>query len=75
MQDSSRTIVVGYDGSQEAEDAIRCAGQLLAPRLAIVAHVWDSLSELLLHTDIDHLTGSMKEAAEELDAEDAREAE
>jgi nucleotide-binding universal stress UspA family protein len=73
MQDSSGTIVIGYDGSEEADDAISCAGRLLAPRRAIVAHVWDALSELLLHTDIDHLTGTMKEAAEELDAEDARE--
>lgn len=75
MQDSSGTILIGYDGSDEAGDAIRCAGDLFAPRSAIVAHVWDSLAELLLHTDIDHLTGSMQEAAEELDAEDAREAE
>ncbi len=41
----------------------------------MVAYVWDSLAELLLHTDIDQLTASMKEAAEEMDAEDAREAE
>jgi nucleotide-binding universal stress UspA family protein len=75
MQDSGATILIGYDGSEEADDAIRCAGRLLAPRRAIVAHVWDSLAELLLHTEIDNLTGSMKEAAEELDAEDMREAE
>jgi nucleotide-binding universal stress UspA family protein len=74
MQDSSGTILIGYDGSEDADNAIRCAGELLAPRRAIVAHVWDSLAELLLHTDIDRLTGSMKEAAE-LDADDAREAE
>jgi nucleotide-binding universal stress UspA family protein len=75
MQDSSGTILIGFDGSEDAENAIRCAGDLLAPRRAVVVHVWDSLAELLLHTDIDHLTGSMKEAAEELDAEDARDAE
>jgi nucleotide-binding universal stress UspA family protein len=75
MQDDRGTILIGFDGSEEAEDAIRCAGQLFAPRRAIVAHVWDSLAELLLHSDIDHLAGSMREAAEELDAEDAREAE
>jgi nucleotide-binding universal stress UspA family protein len=75
MQDSGATILIGYDGSEEADDAIRCAGRLLAPRRAVVAHVWDSLAELLLHTDIDNLTGSMREAAEELDVEDMREAE
>jgi nucleotide-binding universal stress UspA family protein len=75
MQDSSDTILIGYDGSEDAENAIRCAGDLLAPRRAVVTYVWDSLAELLLHTDIDHLAGTMKEAAEELDAEDADEAE
>ena len=68
MQDSSGTILIGYDGSEDAENAIRCAAHLLAPRRAIVAYVWDSLAELLLHTEIDQLTGSMKEAAEELDS-------
>ena len=48
--------------------------ELLAPRRAVVANVWDSLSELLLHTELDHLTGAMREAAEELDAEDAERA-
>ena len=75
MQDSSGTILIGYDGSEDAENAIRCAAHLLAPRRAIVAYVWDSLAELLLHTELDQLTGSMKEAAEELDFEDARTAE
>jgi nucleotide-binding universal stress UspA family protein len=69
------TILIGFDGSEDAEDAIQRAGELLAPRRAIVAHVWDSLSELLLRTDVDDLTGQMREAAKELDAEDAREAE
>jgi nucleotide-binding universal stress UspA family protein len=69
------TILIGFDGSEDAEDAIRRAGELLAPRRAIVAHVWDSLSELLLRTDLEDLSGQMRAAAEELDAEDAREAE
>lgn len=75
MQDSTATILIGYDGSEEADNAIRCAGDLFAPARAVVAHVWDSLAELLLHTDINQLKGSMREAAEELDAEDARESE
>ena len=65
------TILIGFDGSEEAEGAIRSAGQLLAPRRAVVAHVWDSLAALLLHTDLDHLTGAMQAAADELDSEDA----
>jgi nucleotide-binding universal stress UspA family protein len=75
MQDSTGTILIGYDGSDESDNAIRSAAELLAPRRAVVAHVWNSLAERLLHTDIDHLTGSMKEAAHELDTEDAQEAE
>ena len=75
MHVSTGTILIGYDGSEDAESAIRSAGNLFAPRRAIVTYVWDSLAELLLHTDIDQLTGSMKEAAEELDTGDAREAE
>jgi nucleotide-binding universal stress UspA family protein len=69
------TILIGFDGSEDAENAIRRAAELLAPNRAIVAHVWDSLAELLLHADLDDLTGSMRQAAEELDAEDAQEAE
>jgi nucleotide-binding universal stress UspA family protein len=71
----SATILIGYDGSEEAGDAIRRAADLLAPRRAVVAHVWDSLAELLLHSDVQQLTGTMREAAEELDAEDAAAAE
>lgn len=75
MQVGAGTILIGYDGSEDAGSAIRSAGDLLAPRRAIVTYVWDSLAELLLHSDVDQLTDTMKEAAEELDAGDAREAE
>ena len=37
--------------------------------------MWDSLAALLLHTDVRGLTGSMREAADELDEEDRRDAE
>ena len=72
MRDTTSTVLIGYDGSDDAAAAIRCAGELLAPRRAIVAHVWDSLAALLLHTDIQGLTGPMTEAAQELDEEEAR---
>jgi nucleotide-binding universal stress UspA family protein len=71
MDKRNGTILIGYDGSDDAEAAIRSAGWLLAPRHAVVAHVWDSLSELLLHSDIDQMTGTMREAAEEVDASDS----
>ena len=75
MHDSTGTILIGFDGSDDAENAVRAAGNLLTPRRAIVAYVWDSLAELLLHTDMNDLNGMMREAAEEVDAEGAREAE
>jgi nucleotide-binding universal stress UspA family protein len=75
MRDAEATVIVGYDGSDDARAAIRRAGPLIGPRPAVVAHVWEPLSALLLHTDIQRLSGSMREAAEELDAGDARRAE
>jgi nucleotide-binding universal stress UspA family protein len=35
-------IVIGYDGSQAAEYAVRDAGPLLAPRPALVVTVWEA---------------------------------
>lgn len=75
MRTESEIALIAYDGSEDAAAAIRHAGSLLGPRPALVAHVWDSLAALLLHTDIRGLTGSMREAADELDEEDRRDAE
>jgi nucleotide-binding universal stress UspA family protein len=75
MRTETGIALIAYDGSDDAAAAIRHAGHLLAPRPAIVAHVWDSLAALLLHTDIRGLTGTMREAAAELDEEDRRDAE
>ena len=75
MRTETGIALIAYDGSDDAASAIRHAGHLLAPRPAVVAHVWDSLSALLLHTDVRGLTGSMREAANELDEEDRSDAE
>lgn len=75
MRDATSTILIGYDGSDDADAAIRSAGDLLGPRPAVVAHVWDSLAALLLHTDVESLTGPMEESARELDEEEAQRAE
>jgi len=75
MRNETGIALIAYDGSADAAAAIRHAGALLAPRRAVVVRVWDSLAALLLHTDIRGLTGSMREAAEELDKEDRRDAE
>ena len=75
MRTETGVALIAYDGSEDSAAAILHAGHLLAPRPAIVAHVWDSLAALLLHTDVTGLTGSMREAAYELDEEDRRDAE
>lgn len=75
MRTESGIALIAYDGSDDAAAAIRRAGHLLVPRPAIVAHVWDSLAALLLHTDVRGLTGSMRDAAAELDEEDRLNAE
>jgi nucleotide-binding universal stress UspA family protein len=75
MRTDTGTALLAYDGSEDAAAAIRHAGRLLAPRQAVVVYVWESLAGLLLHTDAAGLTGSMREAAADLDDEDRREAE
>src|SRR5262245_41371015 len=74
MPSGTGTVLIAYDGSDDAARAITTAATLLSPRRAVVAYVWDSLASLLLHTDVDRLTGQMKEAAEELDASDLEDA-
>jgi nucleotide-binding universal stress UspA family protein len=70
MRTDTGTALIAYDGSEDAAAAIRHAGRLLAPRPAVVVHVWESLAGALLHTDTAGLTGTMREAAAELDKED-----
>jgi nucleotide-binding universal stress UspA family protein len=66
-------VLIGYDGYDEAAAAIRVAGRLLVSRTATVAYVWESLAARLLHSDVQGLTGTMREAADEFDAgEEAR---
>jgi nucleotide-binding universal stress UspA family protein len=66
--DARPPVLIGYDGYDDAAVAVRGAGRLLAPRRAIVACVWESLAARLLHSDVEELTGAMREAAEEFDA-------
>jgi nucleotide-binding universal stress UspA family protein len=69
MQDDSRSVLIGFDGSPESEAAIRAASTLLAPRRAVVAHVSDAVPALLVHA------GPRTGAVGELEEEEARAAE
>ena len=74
MTNPTGPVLIAYDGSEASAEAIARAAPLLATRRAQVVRVWDSLAGLLLHTDIQGLTGTMREAAEEVDSEDANNA-
>jgi nucleotide-binding universal stress UspA family protein len=69
--DTRRPVLIGFDGYDDSVAAIGGAGALLAPRRAVVAFVWESLSEVLLHTESDQLVGTMREATAEFDASEA----
>ena len=75
MRTETGVALIAYDGSDDAAKAIQSAAPLLAPRAAVVVHVWESLAGSLLRTDVDGLTGTMREAAAELDEDDQRNAE
>ena len=68
-------LLIAYDGSEDAANAIARAGLLLAPRAAVVVHSFVGLSHLLLHSDAQGLSGPLAEAVQEFDAADAEEAE
>jgi nucleotide-binding universal stress UspA family protein len=74
MHDTSSTVLIGCDGSDEAAEAICVAGRLLAPRPAVVAFTWDSLTELLLNTDIETMYAPLRDPARLLDEEERGEA-
>jgi nucleotide-binding universal stress UspA family protein len=68
-------ILLAYDGSESAATAIAVAGGLLADRQAVVCHAWSGLSRAVLRADKDELPGVLRDAAEQLDAEDRAAAE
>jgi len=64
-------VLLGYDGSPSSATAITVAGQLLAPRKAVICHVWSGLSRAMLHAEPAALPGVLRDAAQELDDADA----
>ena len=68
-------VVIAYDGSEDAVNAIACAGRLLAPRPALVVHSFVGLSRMMLRSNVDMVSGPLAEAAKEHDSADVEEAE
>lgn len=68
-------LLVAYDGSEDAANAIACAGRVLAPRRALVVHSFVGLSRMLLRSNVEVVSTPLAEMAKELDAADAEEAE
>lgn len=73
----SGPIVLTYDGSDGAAQAIASAGRLLAPRRALVVHAYYGLSHMMLRSNmkVHDLDGPLADAVEEFDSADADEAE
>lgn len=67
-------LVIAYDGSDDASSAIGWAGRLLAPWRALVMHSFVGLSQLLLHSNVEDVSGQLAEAVEEIDSADAEQA-
>ena len=64
----SGPIVLTYDGSDGAAQAIASAGRLLAPRRALVVHAYYDLSHMMLRSnmkvhDLDGPSSSDKRAS------------
>ena len=62
------TVLIAFDGSEDAANAIALAGGLLRGRQAVVVHSFAPLSRLVLRSNVGLPGGPLGEAAEELDA-------
>lgn len=65
--DHAGPVVLGYDGSATARDAIAAAGGLLGGGPALVVHVWLPPSHVLLWNPLIRGPGPLAEPAEMLD--------
>jgi nucleotide-binding universal stress UspA family protein len=61
-------VLLCFDGSDDSRQAIHRAGQLLGHGRALVVHVWEPLSAMLLRNPLIHSPGPLAEQAAELDA-------
>src|SRR3712207_2784645 len=71
----TRPLLIVYDGSDDASDAIASAGAVLAPRPVLVVHSFVGLTRRILHSNVDIASSPLADAAKEIDAADAEAAE
>lgn len=73
----SGPVLIAYDGSDGAAQAIAEAGRLLAPRRALVVNAFMGLSHMILRSNVAvrDLRGPLADAVDEFDSADAEEAE
>jgi nucleotide-binding universal stress UspA family protein len=69
MSGGGGPVLIGFDGSDAATQAVRRGGRLLTPRVATVACVWEPFAQLVLHTDVLGITAPMRAFEAEFDAE------
>ncbi len=65
-----RPVLICFDASEDSRRATAQAAALMPGRRALVATAWQSLAGMMLHTDVAGLGGTMREAADEVDAAD-----
>ena len=63
-------LFICFDGSEDSREAIEQTAALMPGRRAIVASGWHSLAGMMFHSSIDDLQGTLREAADEVDAAD-----
>jgi nucleotide-binding universal stress UspA family protein len=72
----SGPLLIAYDGSEGAANAIAAAGHLVAPRPALVVHSYVGFSRILVRTDPQPvIAGPLAEAVAQLRADDREGAE
>ena len=75
MTTAPRPVLLAYDGSESAATAIAVAGRLLPNREAVVCHTWAGLAQAVFRSEPSSLPGALRDAAEQLESEDAEAAE
>jgi nucleotide-binding universal stress UspA family protein len=75
--DNARTgpVILCFDGSDDARRAIERAGAILGGGPALVVHVWEPLSAVVLRNPLIHSPGPLAEQAADLDEAGAAAAE